>query len=234
MDDYYSYDDFISKIKNGEYDQLLSEFDMTGILPEKCPNKMECETQLRKDLFSTYSPILKPTELEFMDVTFVELNLVLDKVLEISQTGEFMSIKVILNQKWTDPRLSWEKDDYKGVEYIHVPIDRLWQPDIILYNNIDGNFYPSLSDSWALVDYNGTVVWNPPSVYTSSCNVRVKQFPYDTQKCTMLFKSMTYEFPEIALIRTNDYVITDKMQPHIEWELTRAKVTEHLELFLCP
>ena len=37
---------------------------------------------------------------------------------------------------------------------------------------------------------------------------------------------MTYEFPEIALIKTRDTVFTDKMQPHIEWELTRATVRE--------
>ena len=120
-----------------------------------------------------------------------------------------------MNQKWTDPRLAWNLTSYKGVEYIHVPIGNLWQPDIVLYNNIDGNFYPSLNDAWALLSHNGTVIWNPPSVYTSSCNMRVRQFPYDTQVCTMFFKSMTYEFPEITLIKTRDTVFTDKMQPHI-------------------
>ena len=89
-------DDIINKIHNGEFDQLLDEFiDINAESPPQsedlCPNKMACEEKLRADLFSTYSPILKPTEMEFMDVTFVELNLVLDKVLEVSQTGEFMT-----------------------------------------------------------------------------------------------------------------------------------------------
>ena len=97
-------------------------------------------------------------------------------------------MKVILNQKWTDPRLAWNLTRYKDVEYIHVPIANIWQPDIILYNNIDGSFYPPLDDAWALVNYNGMVIWNPPTLFTSSCNMRVKQFPYDTQICTMFFK----------------------------------------------
>ena len=91
-DDSIDIDYIIKKINEGEYDEILDEFDMSDILPSPCPNRMECEEKLRADLFSTYSPILKPTEMEFMDVTFVELNLVLDKVLEVSQTGEFMSV----------------------------------------------------------------------------------------------------------------------------------------------
>ena len=90
-DDSIDIDYIIKKINEGEYDEILDEFDMSDILPSPCPNVMACEEKLRSDLFSTYSPILKPTEMEFMDVTFVELNLVLDKVLEVSQTGEFMS-----------------------------------------------------------------------------------------------------------------------------------------------
>ena len=88
------FDDVINKIHNGDFDELLD--DLLDINPEEpvidsCLSKMACEEKLRSDLFSTYSPILKPTEMEFMDVTFVELNLVLDKVLEVSQTGEFMT-----------------------------------------------------------------------------------------------------------------------------------------------
>ena len=135
---------------------------------------------------------------------------------------------VILKQKWIDNRLEWNLDDYKGVEYLHIPIDKLWQPDIILYNNIDGNFYPSLNDVPALVEHNGTVHWNPPSIYTASCNIQVRQFPYDIQRCTMLFKSMTYNYPEIALMPAHEKVWTGHIQPHIEWELTEATVREHV------
>ena len=73
-----------------------------------------------------------------------------------------------------------------------------------MYNNIDGQFFPSLDDVPALVESSGTVKWNPPSVYTAGCNIKVKQFPYDIQRCSMLFRSMTYEYPDIVLIRSHN------------------------------
>ena len=163
------------------------------------------------------------------DTTFVEIDLVVDKILEVSQTGEFMSAKMVMKQRWVDNRLgwfskivdeislivaiylrfwkplkAWNESDYAGIQYLHVPIGILWQPEIILYNNIDGQFFPSLDDVPALVESSGTVKWNPPSVYTAGCNIKVKQFPYDIQRCSMLFRSMTYEYPDIVLIRSHN------------------------------
>ena len=62
----------------------------------------------RSDLFDEYSSIVKPREdLLMFDTTFVEIDLVLDKVLEVSQTGEFMSAKMVMKQRWVDNRLGW-------------------------------------------------------------------------------------------------------------------------------
>ena len=52
----------------------------------------------------------------------------------------------------------------------------------------------------------------------------VRQFPYDIQRCTMLFKSMTYTYPEVTLIPMHEKVWTGKIQPHIEWVLTDTAV----------
>ena len=41
------------------------------------------------------------------DTTFVEIDLVVDKILEVSQTGEFMSAKMVMKQRWVDNRLVW-------------------------------------------------------------------------------------------------------------------------------
>ena len=45
-----------------------------------------------------------------------------------------MITSVWLKQKWYDYKLSWDPADYDGLEMLQVPIDRLWKPDIVLYN----------------------------------------------------------------------------------------------------
>ena len=39
-----------------------------------------------------------------------------------------------IRQQWFDAYLSWDKDDYDGLEVIRIPSDMVWRPDIVLYN----------------------------------------------------------------------------------------------------
>ncbi|KAH3830117.1 hypothetical protein DPMN_103354 [Dreissena polymorpha] len=52
----------------------------------------------------------------------------------------------------------------------------------------------------ATINYQGFVVWDPPSIYTSSCTIDVEFFPYDVQVCSMRFASWTYTIDQVDLI----------------------------------
>lgn len=43
-------------------------------------------------------------------------------------------------QKWFDYKLQWDPEEYGGVEMLYVPSEHIWLPDIVLYNNWDGNY----------------------------------------------------------------------------------------------
>ncbi|KOC69122.1 Acetylcholine receptor subunit alpha-like [Habropoda laboriosa] len=45
----------------------------------------------------------------------------------------------------------------------------------------------------ATVYYSGSVVWQPPAVYKSSCSIDVEFFPYDVQTCVLKLGSWTYD-----------------------------------------
>jgi len=36
--------------------------------------------------------------------------------------------------------LRWDPEEYGGVEQLYVPSEHIWVPDIVLYNNWDGNY----------------------------------------------------------------------------------------------
>jgi nicotinic acetylcholine receptor len=37
-------------------------------------------------------------------------------------------------KEWLDERLVWKPEDYNGLEILRMPCDKIWLPDIVLYN----------------------------------------------------------------------------------------------------
>ncbi len=35
---------------------------------------------------------------------------------------------------WNDYKLRWAPAEYDGIEFIRVPSNKIWRPDIVLYN----------------------------------------------------------------------------------------------------
>ncbi|ROT79610.1 nicotinic acetylcholine receptor subunit alpha 8 [Penaeus vannamei] len=109
-----------------------------------------------------------------------------------------MIYRWIFKENWHDYKLRWNPDDYGGVEMLYVPSEHIWLPDIVLYNNADGNYEVTLMTK-ATLKYTGEVVWKPPAIYKSSCEIDVEWFPFDEQSCNMKFGSWTYNGLQVDL-----------------------------------
>ncbi|VDN83446.1 unnamed protein product [Brugia pahangi] len=93
--------------------------------------------------------------------------------------------------QWYDYKLTWDPEKWNNIRKLHVPSDQIWIPDILLYNNADGEPHITIMSD-ALVYYTGAVVWKPPSIYKSFCPIDIEYFPYDKQSCSMKFGGWSY------------------------------------------
>ncbi|KAH1012773.1 hypothetical protein HUJ05_011869 [Dendroctonus ponderosae] len=109
-----------------------------------------------------------------------------------------MTTNLWVEQSWYDYKLRWEPKEYGGVHMLHVPSDHIWRPDIVLYNNADGNFEVTLATK-ATIYHQGLVEWKPPAIYKSSCEIDVEYFPFDEQTCVLKFGSWTYDGFKVTL-----------------------------------
>ncbi|KAK2853572.1 hypothetical protein Q5P01_006233 [Channa striata] len=117
-------------------------------------------------------------------------------------------------------KLRWDPEDYLGITTIRVPSDRIWLPDIVLYDNSDGHFEGTVTK--AVVKYDGTILWTPPANYKSACTIDVTFFPFDLQNCSMKFGSWTYDGSQVDIILEDFHVDKQDYFDNGEWEIVKA------------
>jgi len=153
--------------------------------------------RLYDDLLSNYNKLVRPV-VNVSEAVTVRLKLKLSQLIDVNLKNQIMTTNLWVEQYWYDYKLQWDPDEYGGVDMLHVPSDHIWRPDIVLYNNADGNFEVTLATKATLMA-SGKVEWKPPAIYHSSCEMDVEYFPFDEQTCVMKFGSWTYDGFQVDL-----------------------------------
>lgn len=107
-------------------------------------------------------------------------------------------------QSWIDTNLIWKPADWDNVTQLHIKYDRVWLPDIVLYNvekqfsllfdsrkvsfrcfsfqNADNLASLSQISTNVMVSFDGTVTWLSTGIFRSSCSIDVRFFPFGSAK----------------------------------------------------
>jgi len=147
--------------------------------------------RLYDDLLSNYNRLIRPVG-NSTDRLTVKMGLKLSQIIGVDMKRQILITNVWVEQEWLDYKLKWNPADYGNVRHLHVPSQHIWLPDIVLYNNADGNYEVTIMTK-AILHYSGKVTWNPPAIYKSGCEIDVEYFPFDEQNCFMKFGSWTYD-----------------------------------------
>ncbi|CAG7817481.1 unnamed protein product [Allacma fusca] len=152
-----------------------------------------------------------------------------------------MTTNLWVEQFWYDYKLTWDPNEYGGVKMLHVPSDHIWRPDIVLYNNADGNFEVTLATK-ATLYHNGLVEWKPPAIYKSSCEIDVEYFPFDEQTCVMKFGSWTYDGFQVDLRHIDEEpgtptvaigVDLSEFYMSVEWDILEVPAIRNERFYTC-
>eukprot|EP00057_Strongylocentrotus_purpuratus_P008098 XP_011662572.1 PREDICTED: neuronal acetylcholine receptor subunit alpha-3 isoform X2 [Strongylocentrotus purpuratus] len=191
----------------------------------------EAEERLFTKLFYKYNRLIRPVEnnSEVLDVNF---RLTMSQLIDVDEKNQIMTTNVWLKQLWMDYKLQWNPAEYDNISILRVPSKMIWTPDLVLYNNADGNYEVTLMAK-ALVYSDGTVYWLPPAIYKSSCKINVRYFPFDEQFCPMKFGSWTYDGSLIDLIpSSNDVDLEDYWQSG-EWDIIGTPANKNTLKYPC-
>lgn len=71
---------------------------------------------------------------------------------------------------------------------------------MMFVSSADGNYEVTIMTK-AILHYDGRVLWKPPAIWKSACQIDVEYFPFDQQTCTMKFGSWTYDGYKVTKLR---------------------------------
>nr|CAI54098.1 nicotinic acetylcholine receptor, alpha3 subunit [Bemisia tabaci] len=196
--------------------------------------------RLYDDLLSNYNKLVRPV-VNVTDALTVKIKLKLSQLIDVNLKNQIMTTNLWVEQSWNDYKLKWDPKEYGGVEMLHVPSDHIWRPDIVLYNNADGNFEVTLATK-ATLNYTGRVEWKPPAIYKSSCEVDVEYFPFDEQTCVMKFGSWTYDGFQVDLRHIDEVfgsnvvnigVDLSEFYTSVEWDILEVPAVRNEKFYTC-
>ncbi|XP_047188036.1 neuronal acetylcholine receptor subunit alpha-7-like isoform X2 [Scophthalmus maximus] len=145
---------------------------------------------LLRELLRDYNPMERPVANDSQALT-VQFSFTLMQVMDVDEKNQILTTNAWL-QMWYDHYLQWNQSEYPGVKNLRFTADQVWTPDILLYNSAHDKFDATFKTN-VLVNSSGFCEYLPPGIFISTCNVDVRWFPFDIQRCELKFGSWTFD-----------------------------------------
>lgn len=65
-------------------------------------------------------------------------------MINLDEKRETVTISAFPEYTWVDRRLTWDPEKFNQQHTINLPVEKIWQPSIILYSNTDGIYDPTV------------------------------------------------------------------------------------------
>ncbi|UJR21933.1 hypothetical protein I4U23_025002 [Adineta vaga] len=196
--------------------------------------KNDVEMNLIRTLLNSivYDKSVRPA-LHHLDVTNVSFDLSLAQLIDVDEKNQIITTNQWLTMIWPDPKLRWNPSNWDNVSLLHIKYDKVWLPDIVLYNNADNLASLSQISTNVMVSFEGIVTWLSTGIFRSSCSIDVRYFPFDEQNCTLKFASWTYDSARIDLSAKSPSGDLTNFMANSEWEIVRLHVKKNVVKYSC-
>eukprot|EP00064_Thunnus_orientalis_P001449 superscaffoldBa00000099_g1452 len=128
----------------------------------------------------------------------VTCNIFINSFGSITETTMDYRLNVFLRQQWNDPRLAYKEYPDDSLDLDPSMLDSIWKPDLFFANEKGANFHEVTTDNKLLrIFQNGNVLYSIRLTLVLSCPMDLKNFPMDSQTCTMQLESFGYTMNDL-------------------------------------
>ncbi|KAI0212506.1 Acetylcholine receptor subunit alpha-like 1 [Lamellibrachia satsuma] len=169
----------------------------------------------------------------------------IEAITERNERDQVITTNMWMIQEWKDEGLQWDPVEYGGVKTLFVPSKSIWLPELVLYNNADGDYTVTIMTK-ATLSYYGTVHWEPPVIFKSFCEMEVEFFPFDIQHCHMKLGPWSDDRSQVDLLHIwqerfglDEMALIDlavdlsEFHRSVEWDLVNVPAKKNFVLYPC-
>ncbi|XP_055366902.1 5-hydroxytryptamine receptor 3A-like isoform X1 [Betta splendens] len=125
------------------------------------------------------------------DPTSVQLDVVIYGILDLDEKAQSLTTHIWTQMYWQSEFLTWNSSDFCGINMLVIPRSILWTPDLTIQE--DTSDTGTVQDSPLITLFpEGLVSANRHQRLTSTCQLNLYLFPFDTQHCNITFLSFNY------------------------------------------
>lgn len=160
------------------------------LLPQVTYQSRDARRLIRR-IMKDYEVLERPV-LNESDPVVVNFGITLQQIIDVDEKNQIISTNVWLDVAWMDQNLHWDPTDYGNITTLRIPPDKIWRPDVLMYNSADERFDGTYHSN-VVLSHDGACSYIPPGIFRSTCKINIAWYPFDEQRCLMKFGSWTYD-----------------------------------------
>ncbi|KAL3967954.1 NLR family CARD domain-containing protein 3 [Sarotherodon galilaeus] len=175
------------------------------------------------ELFTMTRPVKN-----YKNPTRVSLEVLLYAILDVVEKDQKFIPYVWTVMRWHNEYISWDPDQFCGINNVSLPIEVLWKPDLTIEEMTEKDKAPQ--SPYLTINDKGDVEVQNDQVLVSTCRMHIYKFPFDIQSCNLSFKSVVYTAQDIRLQPSDNSTEAtewsrDLMRTQYEWLFINMTVT---------
>ncbi|CEF60417.1 Neurotransmitter-gated ion-channel transmembrane domain and Neurotransmitter-gated ion-channel family and Neurotransmitter-gated ion-channel ligand-binding domain and Nicotinic acetylcholine-gated receptor, transmembrane domain-containing protein [Strongyloides ratti] len=196
--------------------------------------------KLTKDLLDSkrYDTRVRPVS-NHSNPLKIYLSMTLYQIIDVNEPAQNIKLNMWMVQRWHDEMLDWNPQDYNNIESIILPSMSIWKPDTYIYNSVvmnkdDTERHMNVKlDSTRKEGLRGSnISFLYPAIYTTTCRLNVRFFPYEQENCTLIISSWTND--KSALDYYADPAVNlENFIRNEEWDVISFKIFRHEYKYAC-
>ena len=155
---------------------------------------------LLKDAIPKYNPRTRPVK-KHTTTTNVSVTVLVERIADWDLKSGTLRIDGELILSWKDEHLSWDPEQFDGLDNVFFSMGEIWTPEISLWSMSETSYISRLLDwsSPVSVNSSGYCRWWPTMALATHCPPKISNFPFDKTECYLVIGPYAHVSSQISM-----------------------------------